>query len=240
MKIKGILFDKDGTLIEFQGLWHQIMTAVLQNLALKYSVDSKTVAGIEKISGYEKERFARESMIQYATIREIVKVWVDYLKRAGEDEVNTINEKLLLDMFEEHSLNDELCISTLEGAPEVLDYLKQRNYYLGIATADTYQSAVHSLKKAGIYSYFHFIGADDGGLKAKPHPQMAELFCEQHGFKTEELLIVGDSLGDMEFARNAGARFIGIKTAYNAHEEFEKSKVKTVEKIKDILAAFSL
>ena len=109
------------------------------------------------------------------------------------------------------SAASEPCI--LPGVATTLRYLSKKRYHLGVATADSLESTRHGLTRAGILRHFSFLGCDDGTFPAKPDPSMAHEFRRLHGI--HELLIVGDSTSDLEFAGNAAARFVGIATAYN-------------------------
>ncbi len=78
------------------------------------------------------------------------------------------------------------------------------------------------------------------GVNPKPSPDMAFDFCNQMKISPRELLIVGDSVTDMEFAENAKAQFIGIKTDYNDFEEFAKHNKTAVDNIQDIIRIMNL
>jgi phosphoglycolate phosphatase len=146
----------------------------------------------------------------------------------------------LMKLFEEKSLDEGIKIEALEGVKDLLIYLKNKNYILGVATADTFASTIFGLKKAELISYFDYIGFNEEGVNPKPASDMAVRFCEENHLKPEEILIVGDSVTDMLFAENSGANFIGIKTQYNEYEEFSKHNRKSVKRLGDIIREFGL
>lgn len=234
--IKGILFDKDGTLLEFLTLWHGIIGEALEELNLRYSVSKETIEKIKRLSGYNQNNFGKESRIQYLATTQIADLWMEIL---GE-ESKRITYKELIDLFNEKAEADNLEITALKGVKELLEYLKDKNYILGVATADMEQSTRTGLGKAGILHYFDFIGFNEESKNPKPAPDMALHFCRQMNLAAGELLIVGDSVTDMEFASNAGAHFIGIKTDYNEYEKFIGQGKPVVENIYDIIQAMNL
>lgn len=234
--IKGILFDKDGTLLEFLSLWHGIIGEVLKELNLRYSVSKETIEKIKRLSGYNQNNFGKESRIQYLATTQIADLWVEILGEESE----RLTYKELLDLFNEKAEADNLEITALEGVKELLEYLKNKKYLLGVATADMEQSTRTGLDKAGILHYFDFLGFNEESKNPKPAPDMAVHFCRQMNLAPEELLIVGDSITDMEFAYNAGAHFIGIKTEYNEYEKFIGHGMQVVENIYDIILAMNL
>ena len=238
--IKGILFDKDGTLIEFQSVWHDIIGKILIELEKTYHFSKELLEKIKVVSGYEEDDFIKESIIQYCATSQIVEIWYNIINEAGDEEHKEITSQELMKLFEEKAVDEGIKVEALEGVKDLLSYLKKKYYILGVATADTYASTVFSLKKAELISYFDYIGCNEEGVPPKPARDMAVRFCEVHHLKPEELLIVGDSVTDMLFAENAKANFIGLKTQYNDYEEFTKHNRKFVRRLEDIIEEFGL
>lgn len=239
MMIKGILFDKDGTLIEFMNVWHEIIGNILKALETEYHFSGKTVEVIKEVSGYLKNSFTNESIIQYYATSEIVKTWQRVLSEEAAAE-GTITYQELMNLFNKKAMDEHIEINAVDGARELLNYLKERNYILGVATADTLASATFSLNKAGILPYFDYIGCNEEGTAPKPAADLAVRFCEEKHLRPEEVLIVGDSVTDMLFAENAGTGFAGINTAYNDHKKFSEHGKLSVDRIYDIIAEFDL
>jgi phosphoglycolate phosphatase len=113
------------------------------------------------------------------------------------------------------AVEPSVAIDLLPGVDSTLHYLSAKRYHLGVATADSPESTRHGLTRAGILHHFSFLGCDDGTHPAKPDPSMAHAFRDLHGVAEHELLIVGDSVSDRDFARSAGARFVGVAAAHN-------------------------
>lgn len=238
--IKGILFDKDGTLIEFKSVWHEIIGSILGVLENKYFFSRQIINKIKEVSGYRDKDFTRESIIQYYATSQIIELWYVILANADIDGHRMITSGELAALFEEKAVDENLKINAMEGTRELLDYLINRNYIMGIATADTYSSTIFSLKKADILTYFSFIGCNEEGVKPKPDSDIAVRFCDGNGLKPEEVLIVGDSVTDMLFAENTGTEFVGIITPYNNYKKFYEHNRPAVHKLKDIVAKLGL
>lgn len=234
--IKGILFDKDGTLLEFFNLWHEIIKNVLSDLETDYSIKKETIKNLKQLSGFQQYNFEKESMIQYLATTQIVDLWMDILRKESE----RITFDALMELFNKKAAADNLDITAKKGVKELLGYLKAEGYELGVATADMEYSTCNGLKKAGIFNYFSYIGFNEDDVNPKPSPDMAVSFCQKVNIKTEEILIVGDSVTDMEFADNAGAQFVGIKTDYNKYNEFIMQNKPVVENIYDIIQVMKL
>lgn len=231
--IKGILFDKDGTLIEFHNVWHNITGKILEELNKNYNLSKELIGEIKVASGYQENGFSKESIIQYYATSQIAEMWYRIINKSND--TSSISCEEIMEIFKEKAMDEDVEIKALEGVQELLFYLKSKNYKLGVATADTMSSTVSSLQKADILHYFDYIGCDEEGIHPKPASDMALRFCVENQLKPENILIVGDSVTDMLFAENAGASFIGIKTPYNDHEKFTEHNKIMVENVKDII-----
>ena len=111
-------------------------------------------------------------------------------------------------MFKELTETSAVLIA---GAANMLKKLAQ-NYQMGIATNDTEASARAQLSHAGIAEHLDFITGYDSGHGPKPGIGMAEAFFKAMNLPCDQVAMVGDSIHDMTFARDAGMAAIGIST----------------------------
>ncbi|MFA9378675.1 MAG: HAD family hydrolase [Lachnotalea sp.] len=238
--IKGILFDKDGTLIEFNQYWHFILQGLFEKLEKEYQISKNTITELKTVSGFQKKGFEKESIIQYLATSDIMSLWHKIIIKNENNTPVFYSENKLTELLDEQALDQNVKVEALDGVTQLLKYLKEKEYYLGVATADTRKSTDDSLNKAGLYEKFDYIGCDEKGLQPKPSAQLAVLFCDKVNIRMDQVLIVGDSVTDMLFAENAGAEFVGIRTEYNQYQEFEKKNKKMVEHIIDIIETCGL
>ncbi|MFZ6043603.1 HAD family hydrolase, partial [Vibrio natriegens] len=92
-------------------------------------------------------------------------------------------------------------------------------YKLGIATADTKAATLYSLEQSGLLGLFDFIGYSDGDIAPKPAPALMNAFCAHCDLTPDQVVMFGDTVSDMVFGRNAGARRIGVLTGTATEEE---------------------
>jgi len=107
-------------------------------------------------------------------------------------------------------LRDDVNFKPLTDIGALYRHLNSKDIKMGLATADSYQSAMHMIDKLNLHDSFDFIGSNDGEMKLKPHKDVCERFCSMFGLKPEEVAIIGDSYYDMLFAKNSGAIGIGV------------------------------
>lgn len=233
---RGVIFDKDGTLIEFEATWHPIMVRILAALEARFGLRPQTLEGLRDLSGIGPRGFARESLIQWATTSRIVALWEAFLLKEGLP----LPQGALEALFEEASTQEDLGIRLVPGAEELLAYLKEAGWYLGLATSDARASTEHGLGRAGILGYFDFIAADGDGLPAKPDPTAARIFQESYNLDPGALAVFGDSLSDLAFAQGSGARFIGLDSGCNASEAIALAGWPVIQDFSDLGAVASL
>jgi len=239
--IKGILFDKDGTLLEFHSTQHYIYANVFTCLKDRYWVPDPLLQELRGALGHLPDRLKSDSLLQHSTNHQIAETLFDLSKKyAAEHQWQQPYDKNdLLELIEELSLSDDVPYTTLPKVPETLRYLKHKGYKLGIATTDTLTATVAGLKKTGIFDYFDYLGT---GEESKPKPEtfLADKFCSQCDIKANEILIVGDSENDMLFADNVGAYFIGIDTPSDNTSVFKKNGHRSASNIIEIINVFNL
>ena len=239
--IKGLLFDKDGTLLEFHSTMHHIYTDVLACLQDRYQVPELLLQQLKNVLGYQRDRLLSDSLLQFSTNPQIAETILGLSEKftATHNWKLSFNKKNLLRLIEKLSLDKNVPYTTLPDVPETLRYIKNKGCKLGVATADTYKATVAGLKKTGIMTYFDYLGTGDEP-KPKPETLLADMFCRQCGIGPEELLIVGDSKIDMQFAENVGARFIGIDSPFNNRSIFMETGHQSVINIKEIIGILNL
>jgi phosphoglycolate phosphatase len=240
--IKGILFDKDGTLLEFHSTQHYIYAALLACLKDDYQVPDPLLQQLSERLGHLPDRLAPDSLIQFSTNQQIAQALFDtcqsYAEARGWRRPFDTND--LLELIEQLSLGEDVPYVALTHVPETLSYLRSKDYRLGVATVDTYTATVEGLKKTGILEYFDYIGTGEDS-RPKPDTSLADRFCSQCGVAPEELLIVGDGENDMKFARNVGAHFVGIDTADEGTSSvFREAGQRSVADIREIIDVLDL
>jgi phosphoglycolate phosphatase len=240
--IKGVLFDKDGTLIEFHSTQHYIYATLLACLKDDHQVPEPLLERLSETLGHLPDRLAPDSMLQSSTNEQIAQALFDTCRAYAEEhrwrQPYDANE--LLELIEKLSLGDDVPYVALPHVPETLGYLRRKSYRLGVATVDTLSATVAGLEKTGILEYFDYLGTGDDS-RPKPDTSLADGFCSQCRVLPSELLIVGDGESDMVFAENVGAHFIGIDAAdVGASSVFREAGRKAVADISEIVGAFDL
>lgn len=100
------------------------------------------------------------------------------------------------------------------GALEVLEELRRRGHLLAVATGKSRRGLDRVLAQKGMDGYFDATRCADE-TASKPHPRMLREIFEELGARPRDSVMVGDTEYDMEMARRAGARGVGV--SYGVH-----------------------
>ena len=101
------------------------------------------------------------------------------------------------------------------GAREVIDALASRpDTLLGIATGKSQRGVRAVLGRHGLAERFATIQTSDDA-PSKPHPGMVLAAMRETGSKPQDTVVVGDTVFDLEMARAAGVRAIGVTWGYH-------------------------
>lgn len=214
-KFTGVLFDKDGTLVDFHATW-----IPLYHKAVRMVAHAAGRSGIEahllEIGGYDAGtgRCAPESPLASGTTPEIAALW----------SAETGIDKPWLEQKLERMFNaDAPALATpVKDLHVVLERLKGRGLILGVATMDSRHSAHATLSRLGIDGHFRFICGYDSGHGQKPERGMVDAFCAHAGLRPNEIVLVGDTPHDLGMGRAAAVgKVIGVLTGSSTAEQLE-------------------
>ncbi|HCM32847.1 MULTISPECIES: YjjG family noncanonical pyrimidine nucleotidase [Chryseobacterium] len=200
MKMQHVFFDLDNT------LWDHRRNAYLtiKELFEKKEITSKYNIGFEEFHDVYHEineslwEKIRDGIIGKEYLRE--HRFYDSFMHFGVD-----NKELSL-YFEEHFLDNIVSHNELvEGAEDILDYLKAKNYTLHIISNGFQDVTERKCTLSGIAPYFKTITSADAVGVRKPNPKIFEYSLGLSDAKKEESILIGDDwIADAMGARDFG------------------------------------
>ena len=110
------------------------------------------------------------------------------------------------------------------GIKEILDYLKNKKFPLGIFTGKGREATMITLKKLKVDHYFNPIVTGDDVANHKPSAEGILKFVNHFKLKNERVLMIGDSVSDVKASKEAG-----IKVASALWDSYAHEKVKTLQ-----------
>lgn len=200
--LRGVIFDKDGTLFDLQATWGAFAGAFLDELA---AGDAVLFEALAEAAGYDPAhgRLVPGSVVVADTPAAIADVLLPFLPDAPAPSA-------LVDR-----INAAAARAALQPAvplEPLLDALIGRGLALGVATNDAEGPARAHLTNTGILDRFGFVAGYDSGHGAKPGPGQLLAFAEAASLDPSRVVMVGDSAHDLLAGRAAGMATVGVLT----------------------------
>ncbi|MBO1038644.1 HAD family hydrolase [Brucella pituitosa] len=212
--IRAILFDKDGTLIDFDRTWFAVSWNLAQRTA---NGDEHRARSLLDAGGYDwqEKRFRANSVIAAGTVEDIVQLWHPDLDEAGF--------RAKISEFDAYTVAEGARSAVaIEGLRETLETLRAMGFILGIATNDSEAGAHATAKALGIDHYFDVVIGYDTAARPKPYPDPLLYFAEKVGLEPSAIAMVGDNLHDLETAQAAKAGLgVGVLSGNSSREALE-------------------
>jgi len=122
------------------------------------------------------------------------------------------------------------------GISGVLDRLDTAGWLMGVATGKSHRGLSATLKHHKLYDRFVTHQTADRA-HGKPHPDMMYKAMSATGANPEDTVMIGDTTFDIEMAKNAGVRSIGVAWGYHERRELLDAGATCVVGSADELAA---
>lgn len=111
----------------------------------------------------------------------------------------------------------------VSGAREVLSQLSTQ-YPLGLVTSGDADRVNAQLRHFGLAAIFATRICQQDSLRPKPNPEPLLTALEQMGLPATSAVYVGDAPEDMEMARRAGTRAVGVLSSFPTAERLRASQ----------------
>jgi len=100
----------------------------------------------------------------------------------------------------------------LPGAKELVTSLAERGYEVWLATSAKPEELEHHMQELGAEGEIAWVVSSDEAEESKPAPHIFGLALERAGVSPEDAVVVGDSVWDVEAAKDAGVRAAAVMT----------------------------
>jgi len=198
--IKAVIFDLDGTLTSFN-LDYKLVRAEVRGYLLKMGVPASVLKVNENIF-------------------DMLKKTELFMKNSNKTE-NIINQirKEALSITEKHELEAATTTNLLPGAYDTLKMLKSTGLKIALCTINSQKTTNYILKRFKLTEFFDATIPRESVVDVKPHPDHLEAALKVLEIAPSETLVVGDSVSDMQGAKELNVLAVGLTTGVSIKEQ---------------------
>ena len=219
MKIKGVIFDLDGLLIDTEKLYQRFWIEAAKQCGYKMT----------------KEQSLQLRSLDKNLAKNLLTEW--FGKDFSYQKTKEIRIKLMNDYIEKNGINAK------EGAAELASYLKENGYKTAIATATNYERTNYHLKLAGLRDYFENIICASNLEHGKPYPDVYLYACRKLELEPCECLALEDSPNGIKSSYSAGCITVCVPDSGEPENEinpFVNYHAKSLNDVIDLIKNMSV
>ncbi len=219
--LKGIVFDKDGTLFDYAQVWGEVLGEAITTAFAEMGKNKKkhkpAQLAMLRLMGIDNEgNTLPKGLVFTHKKRIIIKRFLLYCMRYRINAIKTYR------VYNQNIKNSEMLVAErlkdldFSMQQKLFEKLKGNGYRIGIITSDTESSSHTFLAQMGLDHMVDFLSTRNSKYHKKPHPQAFEAFCSRFSLDSGEVAMVGDTETDMHMARKAKAGYtIAVLTGSN-------------------------
>ena len=201
--IRGIVFDKDGTLIDFEKTWVPALLGSAEALARTVGRAEMSGAMLDAVGRNGKTgQIIPGTQLASGTTDVVAARWC-----AMVPELPAVAE--VTDWLDDYWTRSALAnLQPVTELRPLLEGMCAQGRTIGLVTNDTENAARLTLEQLRITDLFQHVYGYDSGHGAKPEPGMILEFCQASGIDPSAVAMVGDSPADLIAGRAAGCGLV--------------------------------
>ncbi len=215
MKIKGVIFDLDGLILDTEKLYQRFWRKAAADLG--YNMSQDTALALRSLD----KNLARELLR------------ADFGDDFDFDGVKQRRIDLMNIYVSENG------ISAKPGVRELTDFLAKKGLKTAIATASNYRRTDDYLTRAGVRSCFDTIVCACDLPHGKPFPDVYLYACEKLDLAPEECVALEDSPNGVKSAHAAGMTVICVPDKGEIEQEIVPLVYTYVDSLNDVINVIS-
>lgn len=202
---RAVIFDMDGIIFDSE----RLVLECWETLAEKYHLENMREAYLPCIGANDVR--TREIMMDYY----------------GPDFAYDRFRKESSVLFHEKVGRNGLPVK--KGVRELLEYLKENDIPIGLASSTRLAVVAEELRQAGLYGFFRAVTGGDQLKRSKPEPDIYLMACGKLGVRPEDTYAVEDSYNGIRSSDSAGMMPVMVPDLLPPTEEMRQKSVVVLE-----------
>ena len=211
-----ILFDLDGTLVDTA----PDLTAALNHTMASLNLPLVPEADVRHMVGFGARRLIEQGI-------EAAGITFD----DGEIEAALA---IFLDWYRDHLADSS---TPFPGVVAMLDHFKHQGANMAVCTNKPQLMSDKLLEELGLHPYFSAVVGADAVTNRKPHADHIDATLAAMKASASRAIMVGDSMTDVNAARNAGIPVVAVSFGYTAVPPSELGADRLIDHMDDLPAA---
>ena len=212
MKIKAVLFDMDGLMVDTE------------------SLSTEAFINSAKAQGYNMTKEETLKVLGF-TKASIYQFWIDYFQGTNVD-----GKKLVDDHYE--YIENVLYTVGPEKMPyveELLKYLRENNYKIAVASSSDTADIKNNLEKTKLEKYIDEIASGAEVENGKPAPDVFLLAAKRLGVDAKDCLILEDSKAGIKAGKASGAMVFMVPDMFTVDKECEDTADRILTNLGEVI-----
>ena len=238
--IKGIIFDKDGTLYNYSQVWGPVVKDYVDTILKTFSVKNGKrarqeiyeIVGVDNKGNHYPDGFLFNH-------DKVARIFFRILSFCIRNAINPFKLwSILKPMLNGQSTRLIYKLKSMDFTylTDLFSCLDEKGIVIGLVTNDITSNTKAFLDISRTDQYVKFLRTKESNCRQKPHIESIRQFEALYGLESDEICIVGDSIVDMEYAKAAHAGYVvAVMTGYGKRDTLEKYADVIYNDIKELI-----
>ena len=200
-KPQAIIFDKDGTLIDFNAMWGGWTIHLGEQIHQVSGLNVRDALCLAMGYDEQKNKVLANSALASQPMARLFDLTVEIMQSQGlekQDALKTVKKAWCIP-------DPVMLAKPFTDLRSLFHHLTEQGIKIAVATADDRAPTQAMVDAFDIGAYISCMSCADDGTPSKPAPDMVLTLCEQMSVDPSKVIVVGDTASDLKMAHAAGA-----------------------------------
>ncbi len=203
-KPQAIIFDKDGTLIDFDAMWGGWALYLAEQLKEASGLEVREALCLAMGFDDASKKVLAHGKLAATPMHLLYRLTVEVMRSLGlsaEDAERVVAEGWYIP-------DPVILAKPFTDTRALFGDIHAQGIKIGIATTDDRAPTQAMIEAFDIEEYISTMVCSDDGIPAKPAPDMVLTICERMKIDPTKVMVIGDTTADLKMGRAAGAGLI--------------------------------